>query len=113
MGHPAHVIGRAISKADQVHRENPWRPSRQISPRSSQTDSHARSLQSLRSSALDWADVTCCGTKSTRERDPWGRALDETVVLVLSTWTYAGTGHASTADTQLALASAAQARECS
>ena len=27
------------------------------------------------------------------ERDPWGRPLDETVVLVLSTWTYAGTGY--------------------
>jgi hypothetical protein len=24
------------------------------------------------------------------ERDPWGRPLDESVVLVLSTWTYAG-----------------------
>ena len=45
------------------------------------------------------------------ERDPWGRPLDETVVLVLSTWTYAGTGHTTTADTQLALASAARARE--
>jgi hypothetical protein len=45
------------------------------------------------------------------ERDPWGRSLDETVVLVLSTWTYAGTGNATTADTQLALASAARARE--
>jgi NAD(P)-dependent dehydrogenase (short-subunit alcohol dehydrogenase family) len=40
----AHVIGRAVSKADEVHRENPSRPSWQISPRSSQTDSHARSL---------------------------------------------------------------------
>jgi hypothetical protein len=45
------------------------------------------------------------------ERDPWGRPLDEAVVLVLSTWTYAGTGHTTTADTQLALASAARARE--
>jgi hypothetical protein len=31
--------------------------------------------------------------------------------LVLSTWTYVGTGNATTADTQLALASAARARE--
>jgi hypothetical protein len=45
------------------------------------------------------------------ERDPWGRPMDETVVLVLTTWTYAGTGNATTADTQLALASAAHARE--
>jgi hypothetical protein len=45
------------------------------------------------------------------ERDPWGRPLDETVVLILSTWTYAGTGCIATADTQLALASAARARE--
>jgi len=27
------------------------------------------------------------------ERDPWGRPLDEAVVLVLTTWTYAGTGY--------------------
>ncbi len=27
------------------------------------------------------------------ERDPWGRPLDESVVLVLSTWTYTGTGY--------------------
>ena len=27
------------------------------------------------------------------ERDPWGRPLDETVVLILKTWTYAGTDH--------------------
>ena len=46
------------------------------------------------------------------ERDPWGRALDETVVLILTTWTYAGTSHTdSAADVQLALASAARARE--
>ncbi|MGH3180407.1 MAG: replication initiator [Streptosporangiaceae bacterium] len=32
------------------------------------------------------------------ERDPWGRPLDETVVLILTTWTYAGTGYASTPD---------------
>jgi hypothetical protein len=27
------------------------------------------------------------------ERDPWGRPLDESVVLVIKTWTYAGTGY--------------------
>jgi hypothetical protein len=45
------------------------------------------------------------------ERDPWGRSLDETVVLVLSTWTYAGAGRAAAADGELAMASAARARE--
>ena len=46
------------------------------------------------------------------ERDPWGRPLDETVVLVINAWTYAGTGYTgATADVQLALASAARARE--
>ena len=44
------------------------------------------------------------------ERDPWGRPLDETVVLVLSTWTYAGTG-SIVPGAQLAAASAAWARE--
>ena len=44
------------------------------------------------------------------ERDPWGRPIEETVVLVLSTWTYAGTGY-TTPDGGLALASAARARE--
>ena len=46
------------------------------------------------------------------ERDPWGRPLDETVVLILTTWTYAGTGHTTaTPDAELAAASAARARE--
>jgi hypothetical protein len=45
------------------------------------------------------------------ERDPWGRPVDETVVLVISTWTYAGTGYTAAPDAQLALASAARARE--
>ncbi len=44
------------------------------------------------------------------ERDPWGRPVDETTVLILKTWTYAGTTHTTAAD-QLALASAARARE--
>lgn len=45
------------------------------------------------------------------EPDPWGRPLDDTVVLVLKTWTYDGTGHTGTAGEQLALASAARARD--
>jgi hypothetical protein len=45
------------------------------------------------------------------ERDPWGRPLDETVVLVLKTWAYAGTGHiTATSGAELALASADMAR---
>jgi hypothetical protein len=45
------------------------------------------------------------------ELDPWGRPLDDTVVLVLHTWTYAGTSYATTPGAQLALASAARARD--
>ena len=45
------------------------------------------------------------------ERDPWGRPVDETVVLVISTWTYAGTGYTAAPAADLALASAARARE--
>ena len=46
------------------------------------------------------------------ERDPWGRPVDETVVLILKTWTYAGTGYtAADAGAELALASATRARE--
>ena len=46
------------------------------------------------------------------ERDPWGRPLDETVVLILTTWTYAGTSHTTaTPGAELAAASAARARE--
>ena len=44
------------------------------------------------------------------EHDPWGRPLDDTIVLILSTWTYTGTGYTSTPDAELALASAARAR---
>jgi hypothetical protein len=43
--------------------------------------------------------------------DPWGRPLDERIVLTVSTWMYAGTGHATTAERALALAAAARARE--
>ena len=45
------------------------------------------------------------------EHDPWGRPLDETIVLVLPTWTYDGTGYTTTAGAELALASAARARD--
>jgi hypothetical protein len=45
------------------------------------------------------------------EKDPWGRDLDERTVLLISAWRYAGTGHATTAESQLALAAAARARE--
>jgi hypothetical protein len=45
------------------------------------------------------------------ERDPWGRPLDETVVLILKTWTYAGTGYTpQSPGAELALASADMAR---
>ncbi len=45
------------------------------------------------------------------EHDPWGRPLDERIVLVVKTWAYDGTGYTGTADQQLALASAARARD--
>ena len=45
------------------------------------------------------------------ECDPWGRPIDETIVLIISTWTYAGTGYTTAEDGGLALASAAWARE--
>ena len=38
-----------------------------------------------------------------------GRPLDETVVLVLKVWSYAGTGCTVAADAELALGSAARA----
>jgi hypothetical protein len=41
------------------------------------------------------------------ERDPWGRPIDEAIVLVLETWSYAGTGYATIPAAELALASAA------
>jgi hypothetical protein len=45
------------------------------------------------------------------ERDPWGRPLDEHVVLVLATWSYAGNGYTPRTPTaELALASADMAR---
>ena len=46
------------------------------------------------------------------ERDPWGRPLDDAEVLVLRTWTYAGTGYISaTPGAELAAGSTARARE--
>jgi hypothetical protein len=45
------------------------------------------------------------------ELDPWGRRLDDRIVLTIGTWEYAGTGHATTAERALALAAAARARE--
>ena len=45
------------------------------------------------------------------ERDPWGRPLDDTLVLILKTWNYAGTGYTlHSPGTELALASADMAR---
>ena len=45
------------------------------------------------------------------EKDPWGRDLDERTVLLMAAWRYAGTGHVTTAERQLALSAAARARE--
>jgi replication initiator protein RepSA len=45
------------------------------------------------------------------ECDPWGRPLDDTVVLVLGTWTVTGTGYRTNAEAGLAMAAAARARE--
>jgi hypothetical protein len=45
------------------------------------------------------------------ELDPWGRPLDDTVVLVLKSWIVTGTGHLTRAEADLAAASAARARE--
>jgi hypothetical protein len=45
------------------------------------------------------------------ELDPWGRRLDDRIVLTVGTWEYAGSGHANTAERDLALAAAARARE--
>jgi Replication initiator protein, pSAM2 len=45
------------------------------------------------------------------ETDPWGRPLDDTVVLVIANWTVTGTGYRSNAQADLALSAAARARE--
>jgi hypothetical protein len=43
--------------------------------------------------------------------DPWGRPFDDRVVLIVSTWTYAGTVNIPTPEAELALASADHARQ--
>jgi hypothetical protein len=45
------------------------------------------------------------------EHDPWGRPLDDTVVLILADWRYHGTGYATAPAAELALAAAARARD--
>ena len=45
------------------------------------------------------------------ERDPWGRPPDESTVLIIENWAYHGTGYATTPGAELALASAARARD--
>jgi len=45
------------------------------------------------------------------ELDPWGRPLNDTVVLVLKTWTVTGTGYRTNAEADLAMAAAARARD--
>jgi Replication initiator protein, pSAM2 len=62
----------------------------------------------LRRARTDHRRATC---HPDGERDPWGRELDERVVLVLANWTYTGTGYRTPGDHQLALAAAARARE--
>jgi len=45
------------------------------------------------------------------EHDPWGRPLDERIVLILANWSYAGTGYTTRLPVAaLALASADMAR---
>jgi hypothetical protein len=45
------------------------------------------------------------------EKDPWGRDLDETTVLIIKTWHYAGTGYIGSPGAQQATAAAARARD--
>jgi hypothetical protein len=45
------------------------------------------------------------------EHDPWGRPLDDTIVVIIRTWEFAGTGHQTPADARLAMSAAARARE--
>ena len=45
------------------------------------------------------------------ERDPWGRPVDDAVVLILKTWRYAGTGYdPATPGAEMAIESAVRAR---
>ena len=64
-------------------------------------------LRHLRPCSAAPAPTTADSSHPGGERDPWGRPLDEHVVLVLHTWTYAGTGYTTTPGAELALASAA------
>ena len=45
------------------------------------------------------------------DKDPWGRDLDETTVLIIKTWHYAGTGYTRSPGARQATAAAARARE--
>jgi hypothetical protein len=45
------------------------------------------------------------------EHDPWGRPLDDTIVLVVKHWTCVGRGYTYSGDAEQALASAARARD--
>ena len=45
------------------------------------------------------------------ELDPWGRPVDETTVLFIGSWTYAGNGYAASDEHLLALMSADNARK--
>jgi Replication initiator protein, pSAM2 len=72
------------------------------SRRYSVTFGHLRGERAQHRRAQRWPDG---------ERDPWGRPLDDRVVLILKTWTYAGTDHTTaTPAAELALASADMAR---
>ena len=45
------------------------------------------------------------------ERDPWGRPLDDSVVLVVGAWSVTGIGYTTNAEADLAMAAAARARD--
>jgi hypothetical protein len=45
------------------------------------------------------------------DKDPWGRDLDETTVLIIKTWRYAGTGYTRSPGARQATAAEARARE--
>jgi len=62
----------------------------------------------LRRARLEHRKQLC---DAARDRDPSGRPLDETVVLVLKTWAYDGTGYTIASGAEQAIASAARARE--
>jgi hypothetical protein len=45
------------------------------------------------------------------DKDPWGRDLNETTVLIIKTWHYAGTGYTRSPGARQATAAEARARE--